>query len=79
MFSQICDPDGAAYVQSQCPRVAAWLVRCSKDPVFLKTRCGIVFDPRAPANCSAARKMVEKYLKHQTDLLQAFVDEVLAP
>ena len=79
MFSQICDPDGAAYVQSQCPRVAAWLVRCSKDPVFLKTRCGIVFDPRAPANCSAARKMVEKYLKHQIDLLQAFVDEVLAP
>jgi hypothetical protein len=79
MFSRVCDPEGAAYVQSQCPRVAAWVERCSKDPVVLKTRCGCSFDPRAPANCGAARHMVRKYFKHQADLLPAYVDEVLAP
>ena len=68
-----------AYVQSQCPRVKAWVERCSKDPVVLKARCGLNFDPRLPANCAAMQKMVGKYFKHQVDLLPSFVDEVLAP
>ena len=79
MFSRVGEPEGAAYVQSQCPRVKAWVERCSKAPVVLKARCGLNFDPRLPANCAAMQKMVGKYFKHQADLLPSFVNDVLAP
>ena len=45
----------------------------------VRTRGGVAYDPWAPQNALSMRHLVHKYFKHQTDLVPAFVDEVLAP
>lgn len=60
------------------PRVA-WIARVARDPLFLRTREGVGYDPRAPQNCLGMRSLVRKHFSHQTGLVPTFVDEVLAP
>ena len=73
------DPPGASKLEERCPKVIAWINRMARDPIFLRTREGVAYDPRAPQNALSMRHLVHKYFKHQKDLVPAFVDEVLAP
>ena len=79
MMTKCFDPPGASKLEEQCPKVIAWINRMTRDPIFLRTREGVAYDPRAPQNALSMRHLVHKYFKHQTDLVPAFVDEVLAP
>ena len=79
MMTRQFDADGAKKLEEQCPKVIAWINRMTRDPIFLRTREGVAYDPRAPQNALSMRHLVRKYFKHQTDLVPAFVDEVLAP
>ena len=79
MMTRQFDEPGASKLEEQCSKVIAWINRMTRDPIFLRTREGVAYDPRAPQNALSMRHLVHKYFKHQTDLVPAFVDEVLAP
>ena len=79
MMTRNFDPPGGKKIDAQCPHVIAWIDRMARDPIFLRTREGIAYDPRAPQNALSMRHLVHKYFSHQKDLVPTYVDEVLAP